>query len=167
MSVKITDSGSTDIKRMIAGLKIIEDSEVLVGLIGNEDTELMIYAGAQEFGASIKRGKTTVILPERSWLRETLDQVKVQDRIFEEYERGIRDFFSGSIAAEQVMHRVGLVAVAEIRNRIVNNDPAFTPLADSTLAKKKGPGIMRESLRLFKAINYSINGKVYDVQVAA
>lgn len=165
MPVVISDSGSKNIRILINGLKYIEGSEVLVGLTGNQDTELLKYAGAHEFGATIKRGKTTFVLPERSWLRESIDQTRVQDRIFSEYKRGIVDFLSGSIEPEQVLHRAGLVAVAEIRNRIKNNEPALTPLAESTIAQKKGPGILRESLRLFKAINYSINGKVYNVQV--
>ncbi|MCH1911057.1 hypothetical protein L9Z17_03375 [Leptospira noguchii] len=58
------------------------------------------------------------------------------------------------------MHRVGLRAVSEIKNRIANNDPPFKDLSGLTTSLKGNAKPLRDQLRLFNAINYSINGKV-------
>lgn len=104
-----------------------------------------------------------VIIPERSFLRETFEQTSVLDAIREEAQFGIEDYFAGKIEAIQILHRIGLRMVAEIRNRIVDNDPALAPNSPLTLKLKKGSGPLRDSLRLFQAISYSIDGEIYSV----
>ncbi|MDI7226353.1 hypothetical protein [Leptospira santarosai] len=101
-----------------------------------------------------------VVIPERSWLRGTFDLQSFQDAVMEEFEKGIFDFFNGEIEAIQALHRVGLRAVSEIKNRIVNNDPPFKELSGLTSSLKGNAKPLRDTLRFFNAINYAINGQV-------
>lgn len=102
-----------------------------------------------------------VIIPERSFLRETFENTTVIDAIREEARIGIEDYFAGKIEAIQILHRIGQRMVSEIRNRIVDNDPALAPNSPLTLKLKTGSGPLRDSLRLFQAISYSIDGEIY------
>ncbi|MDI7190844.1 hypothetical protein [Leptospira santarosai] len=202
---------TTNLDELIKGLELIESATITVGLVGSVDSELLVIAGANEFGAVIRpknskwltiplhpelRGKSPqsisglkfipprngksaflakneggklkplfiltkkVVIPERSWLRGTFDLQSFQDAVMEEFEKGIFDFFNGEIEAIQVLHRVGLRAVSEIKNRIVNNDPPFKELSGLTSSLKGNSKPLRDTLRFFNAINYAINGKV-------
>jgi hypothetical protein len=102
-----------------------------------------------------------VIIPERSFMRETFENTAVIDAIREEARYGIEDYFAGKIEAIQILHRIGQRMVSEIRNRIVDNDPALAPNSPLTLKLKSGSGPLRDSLRLFQAISYSIDGEIF------
>lgn len=202
---------NTNLDELIKGLEYIESSTITVGLVGSVDSDLLVIAGAHEFGAVIRpknskwltiplhpelkgksprsipglkfipprKGKSAflakveggklepffiltkkVVIPERSWLRGTFDLQSFQDAVMEEFEKGISDFLNGELEAEQVLHRVGLRAVSEIKNRIVNNDPPFAALSGLTSSLKGNTKPLRDELRFFNAINYEINGKV-------
>ncbi|WP_017863752.1 hypothetical protein [Leptospira santarosai] len=202
---------TTNLGELIKGLELIESAAITVGLVGSVDSELLVIAGANEFGAVIRpknskwltiplhpelRGKSPrsipglkfipprngksaflakneggkleplfiltkkVVIPERSWLRGTFDLQSFQDAVMEEFEKGIFDFFNGEIEAIQVLHRVGLRAVSEIKNRIANNDPPFKELSGLTTSLKGNAKPLRDQLRLFNAINYAIDGQV-------
>ncbi|UOG61435.1 hypothetical protein [Leptospira noguchii] len=210
MSAMIEDK--TNLDELIKDLEYIESATITVGLVGSVDSDLLVSAGANEFGAVIrpknskwltipllpelrgksprsisglkfippKKGKSSamlaktegghltplfiltkkVVIPERSWLRGTFDLQSFQDAVFEEFERGIQDFLNAEIEAIQVLHRVGLRAVSEIKNRIANNDPPFKDLSGLTTSLKGSAKPLRDQLRLFNAINYAIDGKV-------
>ncbi|WP_061285604.1 hypothetical protein [Leptospira interrogans] len=202
---------NTNLDELIKGLEYIESATITVGLVGSVDSDLLVIAGAQEFGAVIRpknskwltiplhpelkgksprsipglkfipprKGKSAflakveggkleplfiltkkVVIPERSWLRGTFDLQSFQNAVMEEFEKGIYDFLNGELEAEQVLHRVGLRAVSEIKNRIVNNDPPFAALSGLTSSLKGNTKPLRDELRFFNAINYEINGKV-------
>ncbi|MDO6395298.1 hypothetical protein Q4554_14550 [Leptospira santarosai] len=203
---------TTNLDELIKGLELIESATITVGLVGSVDSELLVIAGANEFGAVIrpknskwltipllpevrgksprsisglkfippKKGKSAamlaksegghltplflltkkVVIPERSWLRGTFDLQSFQDAVMEEFEKGIQDFLNGEIEAIQVLHRVGLRAVSEIKNRIANNDPPFKELSGLTTSLKGNAKPLRDQLRLFNAINYAIDGQV-------
>lgn len=208
MPVFIEDKINLD--ELIQGLEYIESATITVGLVGSVDSELLVIAGAHEFGAVIRpknskwltiplhpelkgksprsipglkfipprKGKSAflakveggklepmfiltrkVVIPERSWLRGTFDLQSFQNAVMEEFETGISDFLNGAIEAEPVLHRVGLRAVSEIKNRIVNNDPPFKTLSGLTSGLKGNANPLRDNLRFFNAINYAINGE--------
>ncbi|MCL8268269.1 hypothetical protein M9Y82_16865 [Leptospira weilii] len=202
---------NTNLDELIKGLEYIESATITVGLVGSVDSDLLVIAGAQEFGAVIRpknskwltiplhpelkgksprsipglkfipprKGKSAflakveggkleplfiltkkVVIPERSWLRGTFDLQSFQNAVMEEFETGISNFLNGKMEAEQVLHRVGLRAVSEIKNRIVNNDPPFAALSGLTSSLKGNANPLRDNLRFFNAINYAINGDV-------
>ncbi|EKR62495.1 hypothetical protein LEP1GSC036_1020 [Leptospira weilii str. 2006001853] len=202
---------NTNLDELIKGLEYIESATITVGLVGSVDSDLLVIAGAQEFGAVIRpknskwltiplhpelkgksprsipglkfipprKGKSAflakveggkleplfiltkkVVIPERSWLRGTFDLQSFQNAVMEEFETGISNFLNGVLEAEQVLHRVGLRAVSEIKNRIVNNDPPFKSLSGLTSSLKGNANPLRDNLRFFNAINYAINGEV-------
>lgn len=170
MPITWEDKG-VDLKAVADELRRLENTVVTVGISSNtSDTELVQYAGAHEFGAEIKRTgkdgkKFTITIPERSWLRGTLDKSSFQDRVAEEFARGFEDIAFNGATARQIGMRIGEVAVGKIRMRIRDNDPPFKPLAESTKRKKTGPGILRESLRMMKAISYAVNGEWFQTNV--
>lgn len=156
----IQDSGSiTDI---ISEVKKLDKMSVIVGVLGEENSKIQIIAGVHEFGASIqkvnqKTGKTSIIeIPERSFIRATLDKKTVQDGIAQIVKEGVVEILSRKLSAEQVANQVGFYVVGEIKSRIINEDPSFAPLSESYRNKKKGPGILRESRQLLNSITYKV-----------
>jgi hypothetical protein len=156
----IKDSGSaTDV---IAELRKLNKTSVIVGVIGQEGSKIQIIAGVHEFGATINRvnkktGKASVIeIPERSFIRATLDKQSVQDGITKIVKSGVAGILNRMLSADQVADQVGLYVVSQIKNRIVQEDPEFAPLSESYRKRKKGEGILRESNQLLNSISYEV-----------
>lgn len=160
MASRVKDTGSME--DIVSELKKLNQMSVVVGVMGSEESEIQIIAGTHEFGATINRinektGETSIIeIPERSYIRATLDKKSVQDGIFKIVKLGVDGIVARTLSAIQVANQVGLYVVGEIKNRIVSSDPEFAPLSESYSKRKKGPGILRESLKLFNAISYKV-----------
>lgn len=171
---------STNLDEIIDGLNLIESKTVYAGIFGEEGSEIMIRAAVQEFGADIKvtpamRGwfaahgvflkKSTekIRVPERAWLRTTFDQSKVIENCEKELERALEDFFYNGLEAIQVLHRLGLRMVSEIRNRILDDSPPFQKLSSFTVEQKGSDKPLLASGQLVKSIAYKIDDALYEV----
>ncbi|MCE9500566.1 MAG: hypothetical protein K8R21_08720 [Leptospira sp.] len=164
-----------NIPQLIEDLRSIENKTVFCGIFGEENSEVLQYAGAHEFGARIKvtekmrarlhyegihlkKETTEIILPERSFLRATFDRSDVKEILGKELERALMDFLQGLITAIQILHRLGLRMVAEVKKRIVDNNPAFKPLSSATINRKGSDKALIDTKRLFNSIGYRIEG---------
>jgi hypothetical protein len=160
MPTAIQDSGSME--DIISEIKKLDKMKVIVGVVGQADSEIQIIAGVHEFGATIKKtnpetGKTsTWEIPERSYIRTTLDKPSVQDGIQKILENGLEAIMNRTLKADQIANQVGGYVVGQIKNRIVQEDPAFAPLSEEYRKRKKGPGILRESRKLLNSISYEV-----------
>lgn len=141
MSVKIrsTGNGLNDILSKITSPSV---SLVEVGIHGDEDSELLIYAAENEFGLNS--------LPERSFIRQTFD--KFADELKEVGIELSKSAAAGKITLEQALFAWGEHFVALI-NKEINDGGNFEPNTDFTISKK-GPGLhpLQDSGRLQQSI---------------
>lgn len=154
MSFKFTDIN--DIPGIIKSLKAVNRKGVEVGILGNagkdeNGTELATIFAANEFGTDKAGRGNKVSIPERSTLRTTFDNKKVQDKVFKSVDR----ILDKGVKPKQILNIMGSTMVGEVKKKILSNVPP--PNAPSTKAQKRGSartlnntGIVR------KAIDYAI-----------
>ena len=73
-------------------------------------------------------------MPERSFLRSTIDE---QGRRYAaELKRGVGRHIDGKQKIDVTLRRIGLAAVADVQKKIVDGDPEWPAMADSTYDAK-------------------------------
>ncbi len=87
-----------------------------------------------------KTGPHAIDIPPRPWLRPGVEEAK--DKIAKALLRGAKAVVAGNPdGARDGLDGAGLVAQASVMNKLTNGP--FTPLASSTLAKRRARGITR------------------------
>lgn len=146
MSIKIKSTG-TGLQEILANITSPSVKQVDVGIHGDEDSELLEYAAANEFGLDS--------LPERSFIRQTFD--KFADELKEMGVEISRTVAAGKITLEQGLFIWGEHFVSLI-NKEINDGDNFEPNTDFTI-ERKGPGLhpLQETGRLQQSIKAVVN----------
>lgn len=167
MSVKDTRNYSLQDK-----LKELNGARVRVGIVGESDSKLLTIAAVNEYGANIKitpkmrkflpsigifvkKETTHIVIPERSYIRSTFDNKKVFANLRTKLQPFLKRILSGENEPEDVLDFIGLNLVSAVKKTIV--DMKEPPNHPATIARKgEGKGLLRDSGRLFNAINYEV-----------
>lgn len=131
-----------------------------IGILGEGDsdeggTTVLQYASANEFGASGAGKNGSVTIPERSYIRSTIDERK--RRIFGKAFNLQRDIFEGRTSIERALAIMGVLIKGNIIQKIVSlRSPAN---ADSTIKAKGSSNPLIDSGRLRQSIDYEVEAK--------
>lgn len=119
---------------------------VFVGVRGGGDSELVIIAASNEFGAP------SVNVPERSYLRSTVDEKRADYAAA--LTRIVRDEVDGKRVARLGLERLGAKAAGDVQRKIVAlRDP---PNAPSTIAAKGSSNPLIDTGRLRQSIDWVV-----------
>ena len=110
-------------------------------------------ARIQEFGATITRGETKIIIPSRpfmrlAWKQFSADRRDIQIRI-------ARKMVDKELSATQGLEQIGAVLAGYIAGSIKNG--GWQKNADSTVKRKGFDSPLRWSGHMFKSVNYKVN----------
>ena len=99
--------------------------------------------------------KKSVTIPERSYLRGTLDSRETQDKIMRILKDGIRRLIAGSMTADGVINAMGAGLAAAVKGRIASNiGPENAPLT-LALKRSKSTTLVDEG-HLVKSITWEV-----------
>jgi hypothetical protein len=141
VSLKVTKDGLGELRKRLA--KLVEH-QVLVG-IPADNADRLIDPDEQDKGpinnAALgyihENGSPAANIPARPWLKPGVADAK--EEIVKRYRTGAKAILNGQIQDPEKVHRaVGLVAEAAVKRKITGGD--FTPLAPSTIAKRRAKG---------------------------
>ncbi len=155
MSVTIIDSGMDDFVDRVKKLH----GRVDVGVFGEEDAEMVIIAGAHEFGTD-KAGKSrNVMIPKRSFLRSTLDEE--EETIERAVDKAKVDIVTGKVKQETFLNRIGIWFVGKVQAKIrAGGEPYVENAASVKAAKiKRGrtePKPLNDEGRLRQSITHQV-----------
>jgi hypothetical protein len=207
MPSKIEDSGLEDIDRIAKELRSASAKKIFVGVVGTGDSELLAYAAANEYGATItpkntkflavpvrpeakgksprefsdlvpifpKKGergspilavvngkdvipyyvlKKKIIIPERSYIRSTLDNKQAVDKAVKLAQDAVYRIISGEASGDAILLSIGESLKSSIKATIASNvPPENSPLTKSL---KRGDRTLVDEGRLIKSIGYEI-----------
>lgn len=136
----------------IKQLQAADGLSVRVGVLSSDNGDLAAYAAANEFGARIKRGEGEIVIPERSYLRSTLDKPSTAKRIL----KAMLGLTKPGESARDQMDRAGVVLVGEVQEQIRRGD--YAPNAPSTVAKKGSDRPLIDTGRLIQSISHEVVG---------
>ena len=150
MATELTDINY--IPEMIDELAKANGKTVEVGILGRNGSErgIAVYASANEYGALIRRKKAVIKIPERPFIRSTLDDDRTQDKAF----TNIARLLLRGAKAKQLLDGLGSELVAAIRRKIASNVPP--PNAPSTLRSKGSATTLIDQGAMKAAIAYVV-----------
>lgn len=169
MGIKYTVSGDNELSRQ---LKQLNGKRVNVGIVGEPDSLLLTYAAVNEYGANIritekmrkwlawqklyvKKSTTHIIIPERSYIRSTLDDKRVLKDLENKIVPTAVKVAMGKLKAVSILDYIGIYYVSAIKKRIADmKEPANHPF--TVERKGKGKGLLIDSGRLLTAISYEV-----------
>lgn len=169
MPIKYEVSGDDDLSRQ---LKKLNRKKVNIGIVGKSDSLLLTYAAVNEYGANIKitpkmrkylasqglnlKATTThIVIPERSYIRSTLDNKKVLKALENKIVPTAAKVALGKLPAESILEYIGIYYTAAIKSTIANmREPENHPF--TVERKGSGKGILVDSGRLLTAISYEV-----------
>ena len=128
-----------------------------IGILGDgekseEGTTVLEYGTYNEFGAKNAGRSGNVTIPERSYIRSTIDERK--RRIFGKAFQLQGDIFTGRISMKKALSIMGVLIQGNIVNKIVKlRSPAN---ADSTIKQKGSSNPLIKDGRLRKSIDYEV-----------
>jgi phage gpG-like protein len=129
-NVRIDDSGMKDFAERVKKLS----GSVDVGVFGDKDGEQVIIAGANEFGTDRAGKNHNVTIPQRSFLRSTLDEEK--DAVRKAVDAAKVDVVTGKISAKKFLARLGLWFEGRVKAKIQAGGEPYIENAASTKADK-------------------------------
>lgn len=132
--------------KLLEQIRLADDATVDTGLFEGEthpgaEMTLPQIGAVHEFGVVMRHGRSggaTVIIPERSWLRSTVDEQG--DKLKRVYDRQLDRVAQGKTTMGAAMLAFGEMAASAVRRKITTGP--FTPKAPATLASE-GPGFTR------------------------
>ncbi|EMO80172.1 hypothetical protein LEP1GSC126_3377 [Leptospira kirschneri str. 200801774] len=173
-----------DIPFLLSTLKELDGPSAIVGVAAEPDSELAIYAGAQEFGAVIKskkaiaklyfmlveeelidkekfplyiwmKAKTEIIIPERAYLRRTFEDSGVINEAEKLFVYAFDRALNGQGKMIQALEAAADSLVASVKTTITSGmSPSNHPL---TIARKgHSRTLMGKEPRLLKSITREI-----------
>jgi hypothetical protein len=152
-AVREVDRGLDGLRKQLQALRD-GDSFVKAGVVGKKaqadhggisDGDL---AMVHEFGATIQRGESTIVIPERSFVRSTFDAHRA------DYIARLRAFigevYDGRTTLPRVLQQLGSDMARDMRRRIDAHE--LSPLAPSTIERKGSDTPLLDTGRLREAI---------------
>jgi hypothetical protein len=109
-------------------------------------------ARIQEFGATIKRGKTTIVIPARPFMRgawSDFNRIRVEKQV-----KIARQIVEGKINVEQALAQIGLVMEGCIVNSIKKG--GWQGNAKSTIAKKGFDKPLIDTAQMWQAVTSKV-----------
>lgn len=103
-----------------------------VGIHADAGSEVIIIAATNEFGTTRAGVNHNITIPERSFMRSTLDEN--QRRLFDALQKAIEDDLDDKRPLKDGLGLVGELTVSLIKNKV--RDRRIPPNAPSTIAKK-------------------------------
>jgi hypothetical protein len=169
--MKLEDKNN--IPKLKQELKELMNSTVKVGILAGSDSQLIIYAGANEFGAKIpisesfrkylhaigfhiKKSTTHFKIPERSYIRKAFDEQFKVDQILNRFKIFLSEkVFKTGAPLRNALEFLGHAMVDHVRERIVSDiEPSNHPI---TLHHKgAGKSTLYDTGRLQQSINFEI-----------
>jgi len=130
---------------------IIKDdvNEVVVGLFGEQGSDLVQYATDNEFGSDK--------IPPRSFIRWTITEN--EDLIFNFIESGYGKILNNELTKKEMLEQLGLLIQMKIQERITLL--RYPPNAPATIKKKKSSNPLIDTGRMRQSITYKV-GKFKD-----
>ena len=156
MNVDIKDSGMDDFTKRMKKLR----GSVDIGVFGEQDSEEVIIAGANEFGTDRAGRDHNVVIPQRSFLRSTLDEEKETTR--KQVDKAKVDVVIGKVDKKKFLNRLGLWFVGKVQAKILAGGEPFIENAESTKADKlkrgrEWPQPLNDQGRLRQSITHKVN----------
>ncbi|QTB11723.1 hypothetical protein J2B92_12275 [Lysinibacillus sphaericus] len=148
INVRITDTNN--ISRLKDVLKELKNYSVEVGIFGSD--EYVMVASVHEFGATIQRGKGSISIPERSFLRTAFDEKNEQWASF--FKSQLKHVLALQMDVQTLFNRLGARMVGDIQEKITDLDAP--PNAPSTIAKKGSSNPLIDTGGLRMRITYRV-----------
>lgn len=148
INVRITDTNN--ISRLKDVLKELKNYSVEVGIFGSD--EYVMVASVHEFGATIQRGKGSISIPERSFLRTAFDEKNEQWASF--FKSQLKHVLALQMDVKTLFNRLGARMVGDIQEKITDLDAP--PNAPSTIAKKGSSNPLIDTGGLRMRITYRV-----------
>ena len=111
-----------------------EEVSVLIGVHGAKDSEMVVIAATSEFGTTTAGPQRNITIPERSYLRSTVDNGVSE--IMSDLSDAVEDALDGG----NLDQRLGLVGekwTGEVKRKIASHPP---PVNKPSTLKRKGEG---------------------------
>ena len=160
-------------------LRQLDKKKVKIGIVGESDSKLLTYAAANEYGANIaipedgrmrrklhalgihvKNETTHIIIPERSYIRNTFDNKLYYQELRKKLQNPFEQVLNGKRDPETLLDLIGLQYVANVRRTIRDmKEPVNHPQTEAIKNKKgKKKGILVDSGRLVRSVGYEVVG---------
>lgn len=170
--------------KLISDLKELKGKSAYVGVVAEPDSELAIYAGANEFGAVIRskkaiaklyylmveeglidekkfpiylwmKSKKEIVIPERSFLRSTFHDEKEINKAIKLFQFAFNRFLSGNGSAINALEAAADSLVASVKGKITGDIPPDDhPLTQAR--KGHARTLMGKEPHLYKSISKQI-----------
>lgn len=134
--------------------KVADKPFTKIGVLGDDEGEgsLLTIASSNEFGATGAGKNGNVDIPERSYIRSTVDERK--RRIFGKAFQLQADIFTGKMSMSKALAIMGELIKGNIVQKIVTlRSPANAP---STIRKKGSSNPLIDEGRLRQSIDYEV-----------
>ena len=116
-----------------------------IGLFSDKhDSELLLYGSVNEFGTDRAGIGNTTVIPERSFLRATVDQNK--RKIIAIINKGKEDIVAGRRSKEEVLTEVGFFVEKRISSGIAPSNKPSTIRAKGSSTTLIDSGRLRQSI---------------------
>lgn len=148
INVRVTDANN--ISRLRDVLKELKNYSVEVGIFGSD--EYVMIASVHEFGATIQRGRGSVSIPERSFLRTTFDEKNEEWISF--FKSQLKHVLALQMDVQTLFNRLGARMVGDIQENITDLDAP--PNAPATIAKKGSSNPLIDTGGLRMRITYRV-----------
>lgn len=167
MSVKIKDNNR--IPDLLKELEYIDEHIVRIGVLGEDDSHMVMIASVNEFGVDIqvtekmrkylhkmglhlKKSTTKITIPERSFIRSTFDEN--EDKLERYAEKLLQGVLDGKITGKQCLERIGEYLRTKISSKI--RDIKEPPNHPFTQKMKAIDNPLIDSGRLRQSITYEV-----------
>lgn len=128
------------------------NSVLEVGVFGDQDSDMVIYAATNEFGTNRAGRHRNVTIPERSYIRSALDENEGIINKFITSE--LMKVLEGKNDENIFYNRIGLFIQKLIQEKILSNIPPGN--AQSTIDRKGSSRTLIDQGRLLQSITYRI-----------
>ena len=128
---------------------------VKVGVLGSQDSELILIAATNEFGTTIAGKNNNVTIPERNFIRSTFDENV--DKLMKLAERLYDKILGGKLTPEAALKLWGNFLVGLIQEKIVSLKSPVN--AKSTIKKKGSENPLIDTGRLRQSISFELDDK--------
>lgn len=148
------DIGLNKIKKEFKG------GAVDIGVFGDKDSDVVIYAATNEFGTTIAGPNRNIVIPQRSFLRGGVDEKKSDIR--SKLDIGKDKIVRGQMTTEKFLKGLGLYVAQKIIVERINRSKewavrnADSTIARKTIAGKKGDQPLVDTGRLKQSITFRV-----------
>ncbi|WP_313893860.1 hypothetical protein [Psychrobacillus sp.] len=150
VNIRITDRNRIPLLTM--SLRELKRYSVEVGVFADEDSHYAMIASVHEFGVTIQKRNSSIIIPERSFLRTTFDEKEADWVQFAK--RQLKNVLDFKIDARTLYERLGARMVGDIQEKITDLDAP--PNAISTIQKKGSSNPLIDDGGLRRRITYRV-----------